>query len=598
MDTDAASEQLGAFFDWLWHDTHGYVYIPTEDPKLTPAMAWKRQSFEWPRQRSAVVKFALKADATGLNVYSSPAIYSDPRQAGRREAFLGSWTLWMDNDSGTPMDWSEAEVPEPDLTLQSSLPGNEHMYWQLDEFLTNATTLEDRNRAMAYQYKADTSGWDANQILRPPGTLNKIQLGSSKARKTDEPVTVIAWFEGAHAIDEFGAVVSAKQQVANSILKAELPDLQDVIALARWTPELWNKFRRTKVELETDDAKRRGGRSAAMQELAYMAAEQGWTNEQIMVVLKNADDRWEKYVNRYDSDRHYLDILNRARAKIGDLGPGEITFAGLIGDADDPASEVQLVYGWGEFVASDFHVDWLLQGLLSQGGIGIATGYPGAGKTQFAIQLGAHLALGYQDFLGWTNMDGKKKVMLLSLEMSANPLNLFLSTIDGSYADKRTLDQNFKVVPLGQPLPLDSEAGQKFLNSQLAEHMPDILIIDSMQKIIGREMTDELAVKEVMHYLSAVRAKFGCSMLLVHHNRKKSNDAQKKQIDLSDMYGSTYIAADVDFVISLSKLNDLNVQVSTLKNRLGPEHEAFEIVRDEHLTYHLAMQDFDGLSND
>ncbi len=103
---------------------------------------------------------------------------------------------------------------------------------------------------------------------------------------------------------------------------------------------------------------------------------------------------------------------------------------------------------------------------------------------------------------------------------------------------------------------------------------------------MSKELTDELSVKATMSYLAEVRHRFGCSMLVVHHNRKKNAQDAKKHTELSDMYGSTYIAADVDFVINLSKTSeDGGVGFSMLKNRLGPEQAPFDMWRNEHLTY-------------
>jgi RecA-family ATPase len=110
--------------------------------------------------------------------------------------------------------------------------------------------------------------------------------------------------------------------------------------------------------------------------------------------------------------------------------------------------------------------------------------------------------------------------------------------------------------------------------------MPDILVIDSLQKISSKELTDEQAVKNLIHYLSTVRAKYSCAMIMIHHNRKKPNDGQKKGVELSDVYGSTYITTDVDFVLSLKTVDGNLLQVDTLKNRLGATFEAFNITRN------------------
>lgn len=384
-----------------------------------------------------------------------------------------------------------------------------------------------------------------------------------------------------YRLEDFDNIPSPKELVGNDVLTGELPSLDEVKTLAKWTDDMREKFNRTSEDFQTGAAK---DRSAALAELAYLGAENGWTDEQIAVVLYDADDRWGKYKGRKNRDRLLIDLVNRARQKYGYNTPANVDLAKLINSANQSApivGESQLIYGYDDFVKAEFRVEWILKDLLAQGGFGLVTGYPGTGKTQLCIAIGAHLALGEKSFLKWKNNKGTKKVMFLSLEMGAAPLNLFMSTIAKGYDDMRTLNRNFLVAPFGTPMPLDTEEGQTFMDTLMGEHMPDVVIVDSLQKIISKELTDEQGVKNLIHYLATMRSRFGCSLLVVHHNRKKANDAQKKSVELSDVYGSTYITTDVDFVLSLKQEDEEGMlTVSTLKNRLGPTIEDFLIYRD------------------
>jgi KaiC/GvpD/RAD55 family RecA-like ATPase len=389
-----------------------------------------------------------------------------------------------------------------------------------------------------------------------------------------------------YSLDDFAHIPAARKIVSTELVLGELPSIDDVKALAKWTPELLEKFNRD-ASYFAGPPKR--DRSAAMSELAHMGAELGWSDENIAAVLYNADDRWGKYKHRRDRERRLTDFINRARQKHGYNSLENVDLAKLISSANQSApvmGESKLVYGYQDFVDAEFHIEWVLKGLLAQGGFGLITGYPGTGKTQFSIALGAHMALGEKKFLTWDNVAGNKKVLFLSLEMSAAPLNHFMATIGEAYSDKNTLNRNFLVAPFGTPINLDTPEGQIFFDQIMNEHMPDILVIDSLQKISSKELTDEQAVKNLIHYLSMVRAKYSCAMIMIHHNRKKPNDGQKKGVELSDVYGSTYITTDVDFVVSLRTVEGDLLQVDTLKNRLGPTFEPFNITRNpENLSF-------------
>lgn len=172
---DYVTDELGEFFDYIWRDTKAYVYLPVEFNGK-----WTLFFFSWPRQRAGVVRHVLKHEAIGANVFYSPALYKATRAI--KDNVLLAHVLWVDFDGNAPEVWPE-DVPEPTLEIQSSLPGHLHAYWLLDEPQEPAV-IEERNRALAYRLDADTSGWDADQILRPPHTTNQ---------KRGLPVTIKEW---------------------------------------------------------------------------------------------------------------------------------------------------------------------------------------------------------------------------------------------------------------------------------------------------------------------------------------------------------------------------------------------------------------------
>lgn len=183
---DNATQELRDFYTYLWGteaptDVPTFVYLPVEhEGKWTPYM------FAWPRQIEGVIKHTLKWSAIKANVFFSPALFKAANPA--KDNVLGSWSLWVDFDGNAPEDWPQGtedmQVPRPTLIVQSSIPGHEHCYWRLDSFLDDIEVLEDRNRALAYVLHADTSGWDADQILRPIFTTN---------HKRNMPVIVKEW---------------------------------------------------------------------------------------------------------------------------------------------------------------------------------------------------------------------------------------------------------------------------------------------------------------------------------------------------------------------------------------------------------------------
>lgn len=183
---DFASEELSDFYHYMWHEDRAFVYLPYKEPDGT----WHAEDamFLWPKMEKGIIRHTLSHAALGHDVYYCPALFDKARPI--KENVRGSYFLWADMDGNAPQEWpikdsrEEVVIPRPTLIVQSSLEGHEHLYWELNTFLSDVTVLEDRNRAIAYALGGDTSGWDADQVLRPPHTHNY---------KRDAPVTIKYW---------------------------------------------------------------------------------------------------------------------------------------------------------------------------------------------------------------------------------------------------------------------------------------------------------------------------------------------------------------------------------------------------------------------
>jgi hypothetical protein len=120
--------------------------------------------------------------------------------------------------------------------------------------------------------------------------------------------------------------------------------------------------------------------------------------------------------------------------------------------------------------------------------------------------------------------------------------------------------------------------------------MPDVVIIDSFQAAVSKEMTDETAMKEFFSYLAVTRKRHKCSVILIHHNRKRSNEQKKSgEVMLDDVYGSRFISAALDFVVSIRESSPNVLAMDMLKCRLGKRIESFEMTRDSNLFFSTDM---------
>lgn len=583
--TDVSGE-LRSFFQYIWQDTPGYVYLPIIKPVPGQKIdEFKQAMFKWPGQVDRIVDFVIQKDGEGYDVYSGPAIYKE-KAAPRKENILGSHVLWADFDDGSAPTEYGGDVPEPSLRIQSSsAEGNQHAYWLLDEFLTDVSQIEERNRSIAYAYKADAGGWDAVQFLRPPGTTNLgIKSGGRVARPPSQAFRLSEFGEPV-SLGSLVSVPSAKSVVADNLSKPEnIPNWQDVVALHQWPEAMWSLFN-TKKENITD-------RSGALFRLAALAAESDFNDGSIYAIIDRADQKWEKYTARRDRDRHLIDIINRVRLKVSTTATQYENLLSMF-DLDDDAATTKPYYGFKSFIESEFKIEWLIDGLLSKNGMGMFSAAAGTGKTQMTMQLGASVALG-RDFLKWKNAGTPKKVAFFSLEMGKEALNLFLSTMGPAYSkeDLALLEENLIIVPTGNEVHMDKVGGQNYFNKMLADIQPDLIIVDSLQASTSKALTDEVAVKELSAFIGLLRRAHNCAVILIHHNRKADKDNPNATPTMDDILGHSLIVAPLDFALALKLRPYTNVvMVANVKNRLAKQIAPFDTFRRPTLTFSLSESD-------
>jgi hypothetical protein len=84
-----------------------------------------------------------------------------------------------------------------------------------------------------------------------------------------------------------------------------------------------------------------------------------------------------------------------------------------------------------------------------------------------------------------------------------------------------------------------------------------------------------------------VREERGCTVWLIHHNRKPANEGPRKPRGLEDLYGDTFIGAHPTTVVSLWRKSKGILEVLPLKIRLAEEQDPFEIKRENHMDFSI-----------
>lgn len=576
------SEGLSTFFDIVWKDTEGFVYLPTKDENNV----WKKAFYKWPLHKHHVIDHVLSNASSNRDVYFSPVIWSVPKLS--RDFIKGTHVLWADFDGNAP-DWTADVSPgaapgPPSIVIQSSTESHQHVYWELDEFNTDLSYVENTNRAIAYSYSADTSGWDVEQILRPPYSTNY---------KHGLPVLINSIeLQGSYSASLFTSFEPVKVLLANSIDDTDLPDPIEVIGKYEWDEQS-----RDLLYKEIN----KGGQSSALMRVGYKCAELGLSEAESYSLLLFVDDRLGKFKGRDDRRKQLLNIISKAMQKYPHP-VAKLTFDGLK-TATAVEVNARYIYGFNDFLISDFKADWAIENLMPEQGIGIISSAPNVGKTQLIFQLGINHAL-HTEFIGY-NFTRAAKGIIFSLEMGAIGLHRLVSTMAAGYTQEEIiqLQSNVLIIPAGEPMPLSNVKVNKFFEKIIDENKPDWIAIDSLEKVLTGKMSDDESARELFNYLAGMRAKYGFYCWLVHHNRKAQGD-NKKPHALDDIYGSVFISSNIDVALSLWKETPAskNILINNTKNRYAEISDPYWVHRTEHLNFKLGKLDevppsFKGLVN-
>lgn len=554
VEVENPSVEIESFLNLIWGKSEGYVYTPT---KNVDTNYWQPYFFKWPSQKDAVVTHLVNS-SKDTDTYVAPSLFKAP--SDKKQAWKQSNYVWVEFDGNAPKNPPKG-IPAPSIRVQSSVARHEHWYWKLDETEENWHALEGLAKALTYTLEADKSGWDCSQVLRPPGTIHQ----ESKKR-----VRLLSSNDRSFGYEKFKNLVTPPETVVIGTSFDNLPDVQEVVAKYRWPEEASKLFNKPTQPI--------GSRSSAMTRLGFDCIEMGMTNEECYVVLYNADERWGKFKNRSPADRskRLVGIITHCRSK------KEL-------DAELNLSQRESFVTVGDFRNTEIKVKWLYKDFLADRGLGILSALPGVGKSTLSIRLGVCIVLA-RDFLVWKfEGDKGKRVGFLSLEMAGNECRKFIDDMWPSFtqAEQELIDKNFYILPLGYSMPLSNKAEQQMILDDIDNHKLDFLIIDSLKASTG---LDEKKVDIFFDWVNKyVRNDRGCTVWIIHHNRKPPNEGPRKPRGLEDLYGDTFIGAHPTTVIALWRKAKGVLEVLPLKIRLAEEADPFVIKRKKYLNFKVDL---------
>ena len=533
--------ELRQFFEFVYGDQEGFAYSPTKDGDH-----FEQYFFKWPSQSEELINH-VRNHQVHRDVYFSPGLLGE--RAATKSAFKGSYLIWCEFD-GTIPDSTEG-LPEPSLKLRSSTQGHEHWYWRLNTFVTDGTSLEKITQKLAYTLGADMACWNANRVLRPPGTTHQ---------ESQLPVRLLRMDPQVHPIAVFDVLPDIPFAPLQSEDIKTIPPVAKVIAKYAWPDEATELFFEKLVK---------GTRSSGLTKLGHFCIEMGMNNAETLSILYNADDRWDKFTRRKDRKERLLGIINYCRSRHP------------VDPVEKEIDERLKVYTYEEFINTEITVEWVIPDLLHKKGLFSISGPPGVGKSQVSLRFAQRMAEG-QPFLKW-QAGSPLKTLFVSMEMPHEELYFFLNKM--KMENSGLLRENMLLMPVGSSIRLNNKKKQADICKTIEKFQPEGLFFDSFGKGVMDDINSEKIIFEVFDFIDRIRHEYGVFVWFVHHPRK-GQAGNKRPNALDDLYGSQYYAANVGAAVGLWPVGP-EIQADCLKLRLAEKFESFKIRRTPDLDFQL-----------
>lgn len=208
---------------------------------------------------------------------------------------------------------------------------------------------------------------------------------------------------------------------------------------------------------------------------------------------------------------------------------------------------------------------YLLEDFIPEKSIGILVGEWGIGKSPFAMQLQLSLAAGVP-FLGKFKVrDTKVSTLYVDLENGAQPIVSLFSTL-AKYMDIPVSEGiNVYSPNYGTKIKELEQAAEDMYVRQLIERNSfDFIIIDPLRMFRPEAEAKNTDAATMIRHLRKLTAKCNCTIMLIHHPRKISGDAdvQRFKLDtnptewMSNACGAASLIQNADFRIGLEQNED------------------------------------------
>jgi AAA domain/RepB DNA-primase N-terminal domain len=544
------------FLELVHGERQGWVGLPAKVGKY-----WVEFSTEWPGD-GVITRRIDTCLRDKEDLYYSAALF---KVKGRRiEDVQGSSWLWADLDEVHPTAAAQAFGYLPTVAVESS-PGRYQALWALTRELP-PKSLERLNRALSYALDADRGGWDLTQVLRLPGTRN--------FKYPEAPMVRLMWYKPELTYNPDSMWAKLKAALPEHELKAAVA----VLIPKRGIPARAKVLLRTPPEMVVA-----GERSDRMWELECLLAESGMGVDEIYDLIWNC--AWNKWRSVHSGRSRLEKEIQKAIRHVGRQVSLKQRDREASKDKEGPPAQLPpateaggLPFMTYSSVMSQVMEEpkWLVEDIWAADSHGIIGGEPKTAKTTLAMALALAVASG-KPFLGKYPVPTSGPVLFVQEENAPWMVQDRLRKLawhsglirpravherkrePGDLARKGSVVMSLDF-PDDIPFRLLNNYGFDLAEDEHTdglwkacdEFRPKLVILDPLYLILGDADSDRVVhLRPFLKWLLKLRMEFGCSVILVHHMRKRNLNAQTQARAGQNLLGSAILHGWVDSALYL-----------------------------------------------
>ena len=179
-------------------------------------------------------------------------------------------------------------------------------------------------------------------------------------------------------------------------------------------------------------------------------------------------------------------------------------------------------------------IDWQIEDIIPSNSVGMVYGASGSGKSHIILSMAAMIANG----LPWFGKDTKQGNVLVMAGEGHRGLASRLKAIEKEH--DLAINQDHLHIS-NRAIGLDTANGYKLVEQAIKEleTPPQVIIIDTLSRhLMESEENSNDDMARFINKLEDIRLKYGCTIILVHHTGKSTNQGAR---------GASALKANVDF---------------------------------------------------